>query len=52
MISYIAPVNKIEDKLLSGSEFENDSTFQLHRESLMPLYQQKEELPTLFQGYM
>jgi hypothetical protein len=52
MISYIAPVNKIEDKLLSGSKFENDSSFQFDRESLMPPYQQKEELPTFFQGYM
>jgi hypothetical protein len=27
MTSYIAPVHKIEDKLLSGSEFESGSTF-------------------------
>jgi hypothetical protein len=50
MTSYIAPVYKIEAKLLSGSELENDSTFQLYRESLMPPYQQKEELPNFFLG--
>jgi hypothetical protein len=38
--TYIAAFHEIEDQLLSGFEFKNDSPYHWHGESLTPPYQQ------------